>query len=115
MKLLVCGGRDFDDGDFLFAKLDGLHDRMPVSILIHGNAKGADSLAALWALQRGIHAASVPALWGTHGKSAGPKRNAAMLLLGPDAVIAFPGGRGTAHMVEASRKAGVRIVWEPKP
>ena len=115
MKVLVCGGRDFADMDFVFTTLDSAHKRTPFDLLIHGAAKGADSLAGAWALSRGIHTAAVPALWDAHGKAAGPKRNEAMLLLKPDVVIAFPGGRGTAHMVAASRKAGVRIVWEPKP
>lgn len=114
MKLLVCGGRDFNNSDFVWSTLRKVHDRNPVSILIHGGANGADKLAEQWADAEGIHYACVPALWSIHGKAAGPKRNRAMLLLQPDAVIAFPGGSGTADMVRAARSAGVRIVWEPK-
>lgn len=115
VKLLVCGGRDFADEPFLERTLDAVHAKRPLSILIHGDAQGADTLAMMWAKRRGIHYASVPALWDALGKAAGPRRNEAMLLLSPDAVVAFPGGRGTAHMITAARKAGVHIVWEPKP
>ena len=38
-------------------------------------------------------------------------RNRRMLIEGkPDLVLAFPGGKGTANMVEISRKAGVKVV-----
>jgi hypothetical protein len=112
VKLLVCGGRTFMDDAFMFATLDMVHKRRPVSIVIHGGAKGADHYAELWAVARGIHYARVPALWESLGKAAGPKRNEAMLLLAPDAVVAFAGGRGTAHMVKIARDAGIKV-WEP--
>jgi len=37
-----------------------------------------------------------------------------MLEWGPDLVIAFPGGRGTADMVRQARIAGVKVI-EIKP
>lgn len=118
MKLLVCGGRDFKDTAFIFATLDKVHERKPVSIVIQGGADGADAIAKAWAKTRNIHHAQVDAIWRPNGvldRGAGPKRNRAMLLLAPDAVVAFPGGAGTADMVKAARAAKVRIVWEPKP
>jgi hypothetical protein len=114
MRLLVCGGRDFAGDSFLIRSLDSVHQRKPVSIVIHGGATGADHYAELWAIARNIHYARVPALWAGLGRSAGPKRNEAMLLLAPDAVVAFPGGRGTAHMVSIARDAGIQV-WEPTP
>jgi len=114
MKVLVCGGRDFTDDAFLFRALDAAHARIPFSIVIHGGAKGADHYSELWAIARGIHYARVPALWDALGRSAGPKRNEAMLLLAPDVVVAFPGGRGTAHMIRIATEAGIKV-WEPKP
>jgi hypothetical protein len=43
--------------------------------------------------------------------AAGPIRNARMLEEGkPDIVIAFPGGRGTANMIEQAHAAGVEVV-----
>jgi UDP-N-acetylmuramoylalanine-D-glutamate ligase len=51
-----------------------------------------------------------PAKWDLHGKSAGPIRNQQMLDTGVDLVIAFPGGKGTAHMVSIAKKAGVKVV-----
>jgi hypothetical protein len=113
MKVLVCGGRYFADAATLDKALDGL---LPhgVTMIIHGGAKGADFMAGCWAERRGVHCATVPALWHVHGKAAGMIRNRAMLTLQPDMVVAFPGGAGTAGMVNEARRAGV-VVWEPMP
>jgi len=43
-------------------------------------------------------------------RRAGPERNAAMLGLGPDLVVAFPGGSGTAGMVRLAKAAGVEVI-----
>lgn len=112
MKLLACGGRDFADREGLERALDAAHSKRPITILIHGGARGADLLAGQWALSRGILVAEVCALWKQHGKGAGPIRNRGMLTLSPDAVIAFPGGSGTADMVGIATEAGLPV-WRP--
>lgn len=109
MKVLVCGGRDYGDLDRMLRVLDKFHAKHPISVLIHGGAQGADILSGVWAERRGVHCATVLARWNHHGKKAGPMRNAAMLELKPDAVIAFPGGRGTADMVRQAEAAGVKV------
>lgn len=111
MRLLVCGGRDFDDHDLLFERLDQFHAVMPVAVLIEGCARGADELAGQWADARGIEHVRFPADWKRFGRSAGPRRNEQVLVEGkPDLVIAFPGGRGTAHMVAQAEAAGVSVI-----
>ena len=112
MKLLVCGGRDFADREGLGRALDAAHAKRPITILIHGGARGADRLAGRWAEERGILVAEVRALWKQHGNGAGPIRNRGMLALGPDGVIAFPGGNGTADMGSIATAAGVPV-WRP--
>jgi len=100
MKVLVCGGRDFDDVIMLHETLDKVHQKYDDLFIIHGDAPGADRMAGKWARLNGVHYAAVPALWNFYGNKAGPLRNLAMLqYLEPDAVVAFPGGSGTAHMV----------------
>jgi hypothetical protein len=48
--------------------------------------------------------------WGQFGSGAGPIRNSKMLAEGkPEMVLAFPGGRGTANIVEQARSAGVSV------
>ena len=115
-RLLVCGGREFSDRDALFTALDRAHAKRPVSLLIHGAARGADTLAGEWAAARGIAVEVYPARWDVDGrKRAGPIRNQRMLDEGkPDACVAFPGGRGTADMVRRCREAGIPV-WEIPP
>lgn len=112
MKVLVCGGRNYSNREAVNAALDALP--FEVSILIEGGARGADMLGRMWAEARGIHTATVRALWKLKGKPAGGERNAAMLLLRPDYCVAFPGGTGTADMIRRCDTAGV-IVWQPYP
>lgn len=107
MRTLVCGGRDFADWRYLCRMLDGAG----VTLVIHGGAAGADTLAGRWAASRGVPAEVYPADWSRWGRAAGPRRNREMLGRGcPDVVVAFAGGRGTANMVGQARAAGVPVV-----
>lgn len=110
MRVLVCGGRDFNDENVLYDALDEFHEQHNIGCIIHGGARGADALSSKWAAARNIETFSYPADWDQYGHSAGPIRNAQMLKEGrPMAVIAFPGGRGTADMVGQARAAGIDI------
>src|ERR1019366_10136458 len=98
--VLVCGGRNFCDLVRVFSALDLLHKTQgPITQLISGAARGADTHALEWAESRGVERLSMPADWNTHGMKAGFIRNQEMLAKNPDYVVAFPGGRGTNHMV----------------
>jgi len=109
LKVIVCGGRHYMDRERLYLTLDLLHAATPITILMHGNAKGADQLADDWAMGK-VKTATFPAAWERHGKAAGPLRNQEMLDAGPDLVVAFPGGRGTADMVRRAERIGVPIM-----
>jgi hypothetical protein len=115
-RILVCGGRDYSDAESLNATLDNIIANIKSMAsgqsvrLIHGAARGADSLAAAWASSRGIAATAYPANWNLYGRSAGYVRNTQMLEEGqPHLVVAFPGGAGTAMMTRIARSAGVTV------
>lgn len=111
MKVLVCGGRDYNDSHRAFLLLNVIHRRTPISLVIEGGARGADRLGREWALLRALPVMTFNAKWREHGKAAGAIRNADMLTYGkPDLVVAFPGGIGTADMVRRAEKAGVPVV-----
>lgn len=113
MRLLVCGGRDFSDTARAYRVLDKLHRTHGVEVVIEGHARGADRIAGYWARRNGIDNLKFPADWDTHGKAAGAIRNQQMLDEGkPDLVLAFPGGRGTADMVQRARAAGIPVQRE---
>lgn len=118
MKVLVCGGRTW--GVQLEGKPPGktvgeqqmlfysLHSR-GITEVIHGGAPGADSVAGQWARANRVKETPVKADWQKFGRAAGPIRNAEMLKLKPDLVIALPGGKGTENMIKLSRAAGVKV------
>jgi hypothetical protein len=110
MKLLVTGGRNFYNYEMVYTTLDMLHKEDNITLLIHGDAQGADRLCAQWAKLNNIEIVAYPADWDIMGKAAGVIRNSAMLLEKPDVLVVFPGGKGTADMVNKALKAGIKIV-----
>lgn len=109
MRILVTGGRDYGDRAYLFRVLSILHELQPLSLLIVGDAPGADRFAWQWAIENKVSWIRYPADWGRYGRAAGPIRNRQMLEAQPQLVLAFPGGRGTADMVNAANAAGVWV------
>jgi hypothetical protein len=116
-RVLVCGGRNYQDSDHVHNTLCALDaERGPITCIIHGAATGADTEGMRWAqlmatAPRKITHAPFAADWRTHGRAAGPIRNQRMLDEGhPDLVVAFPGGRGTADMVRRAQRAGVEVI-----
>ena len=117
MRLLVCGGRNFDDRALMDWALDP-YLPMPTTelLVIEGGARGADTMAREWAQKHGVTVMEFPANWEFFGKAAGPVRNNTMLRWGaPDVVVALPGGNGTAHVVRQARAAGIAtVVIDPR-
>lgn len=121
-KILVCGGRNYKDKSKVHLTLtqycidNGFCSdddyQMPFGItLVHGGAKGADELADAWGVINWIPVIVYKPEWKKYGAGAGPIRNQQMLdKEKPDVVIAFPGGKGTADMIQRAKKAGVKII-----
>jgi predicted Rossmann-fold nucleotide-binding protein len=113
MRLLVCGGRNFDDRERLLTAMNSAVRgvSMATVTVIHGGARGADSMAGVIANDVRVPVIVFRADWERDGNSAGPKRNQRMLDEGkPDLVLAMPGGVGTADMVRRARAAGVPVM-----
>ena len=106
LKILVTGGREYSNRPFVFGALDYIHRTRGISLIIHGAATGADTIAGEWAASRGVQQMRFPITsqdWRRLGLVAGPMRNHRMLLVGkPDGVIAFRGGAGTEDQVRRS-------------
>jgi len=117
MRVLVCGGRDFEDQDLLDRTLDRINEERGISTIIHGLARGADRMGGEYARVHAIPVLEFPADWGKYGRKAGYVRNARMLKEGqPELVVAFPGGKGTMNMVNQAIDAhiGVYVVGKPR-
>ena len=115
MRVLVSGSRTIssDHRDYVHSVLQQGYGRYDV--LIHGDAKGLDTMAAAWAWKNGVPVKAYPAEWKRYGKSAGPIRNAQMLTEGkPDILLAFVDkplltSRGTRDMVTKALDAGLTV------
>ena len=115
IRVLVCGGRHFNDALTLGSWLGGIHKQQGISLLIEGGAPGADFMARKFAEWQGIPTKTFEADWDRHGRAAGPIRNKQMLDEGkPDLVVAFEGGKGTKDMVSQAVEAGVRVIAATK-
>jgi hypothetical protein len=131
-RVLVCGGRDYDDDQRIHEVLSDItnpvHGGNFSFELVCGMARGADMRSRAWAKDHGLVVHEFPADWNDlshpdavirtfphNGKQydamAGNRRNKRMLDEGkPNLVIAFPGGKGTANMVKLAKEAGVKVI-----
>lgn len=119
-RMLVCGGREFSDREMMWLALDGIRlwVPVPIQVVIHGAQRGADTLADVWAKERGLEVLPFEAEWTRFQGSAGPIRNRRILREGlPDFVVAFPGGDGTQNMLKQAWRAKVTRIdlrrWDP--
>lgn len=111
MKVLVCGGRDYHNKEFLYSVLDEFHKEYNITLIIAGDARGADEMAINWASDTHLHFNMYIADWEAEGKAAGVIRNQRMIDEGrPDFVIAFPGGKGTQDMIDRTIRAKIHLI-----
>ena len=70
-------------------------------VIVHGAARGADSLASAWATRNGVKQDSYPAEWDKHGKAAGFIRNEKMWKVADAGIIFWDGeSKGTKHSIK---------------
>lgn len=112
-KVIIAGGRDFDDYTLLAqscdAELSAIEKIIDVEI-VSGGAKGADSLGEKYAAQHSLSVKVFPADWNKYGKRAGYIRNEQMAKYA-NCLIAFWDGksRGTKHMIDLANKHSLHI------
>lgn len=101
-KLIVAGGRDFQDYDLLSKTLHGIANNefadKQVSI-VTGMARGADTLGLQFALEQNVKVYRFPASWDRYGKKAGYMRNTQMGNFADGLLAFWNGSKGTGHMI----------------
>jgi YspA, cpYpsA-related SLOG family/Possible lysine decarboxylase len=124
MRLIIAGGREYQFTEQDKACLDSLdfqqeQTRDPIVMVLSGGSghqewlngrlvlSGADRWGARWAESRGIPVSVFKPDWSL-GRKAGPLRNEKMASMA-DAVVLFPGGRGTDSMYREALKARLII------
>ena len=94
-----------------------MHRKFHFTEVFSGGAFGADHEGELWAASKNISVKVFQADWDILGRRAGMVRNDRMLQAanrnGNCVVIAFPGGKGTNHMIDIACDEGVPV-WYPR-
>ena len=111
-RILVTGSRTWTDNTPIRHHLARCRTTYPGAVLVHGNAHGADRIAAgIWRSWR-LPIEAHPADWHTHGRTAGYRRNTAMVAAGADLCLAFihNGSRGASHCAALAEQAGIPTI-----
>jgi hypothetical protein len=105
MKLAVIGSRNFNNKQCLFDCLNQFNTQFPITEIISGGAKGADSLGFDWAISNNIPTKIFKPDWAKYGKGAGFIRNKD-IINNSEYVIAFWDGnsKGTKNSIELAKK-----------
>lgn len=130
MKLIIAGGRDFRDYDLLereckifiaeqtFLKSENASTLNSSDITtISGKAMGADLLGERFSSKYGFNILEFPADWDSHGRSAGPIRNAEMARNATHCICFWDGeSNGTKNMIENCKKFNLvyKIIYYKK-
>lgn len=115
MRVLFSGSRHFEARGPVRGILEALMKRVgtPKELtVVHGAARGLDTIAGEEAERLGATVESHPADWNRHGVAAGPMRNSHMVGLGADLLVAFPlpRGSGTQDCMRKASKVGIPVL-----
>ena len=113
-KVIIAGGRDFNDYDLLKVKMNRILSNITDEIVvISGTARGADSLGEKYATEMGYKLEQYPANWNKYGKRAGYLRNKQMADVAHACVCFWDSkSKGTKHMIDLAneKKLKLRVV-----
>lgn len=115
MVILVTGDRNWSTTPQKSVVLEALRCFQPDNpIVVHGAAKGVDTIAGEIAEALDFEVHPHPANWEKFHRAAGPIRNTEMLEEEPDIVLAFHddllSSKGTKNMVNQAVKAGIPTI-----
>jgi predicted Rossmann-fold nucleotide-binding protein len=108
MKVIIAGGRDYRFTEADKKALDKLFTDHEFTEIVSGGARGADREGEHYAMYKGLPIRHFYAQWDRNGRGAGFIRNVEMAEYA-DALIAFPGRRGTEHMMKTARQHGLLV------
>lgn len=112
MKILICGDRNWSDENTITETLFPFIMDYPT--IIHGGARGADTMGETVAERFSLRTTNFRAQWSRYGNSAGIIRNREMIKAKPDLVLAFhndiENSKGTKDMIKIAREAGIEVI-----
>ena len=110
MKIIIAGGREFNDYDLLKSKCDEILRLQTDIEIVSGKARGADKLGEDYAKEKGYKIKEFPADWEKYKKGAGYIRNKKMAEYS-EGLIAFWDGKskGTKSMIDLAKQHGLKV------
>ncbi len=110
MRLIIAGGRDFNNYDLLEREAEEMISGEQNVEIISGLARGADLMGCRFAEEKNIPLRGFAAEWGKFGRAAGPIRNK-LMAKNATHLLAFWDGksRGTMHMIDYAEKMGLKV------
>lgn len=103
MKVIIAGSRDIEDYSLLIRAIK--NSMFDITEVVCGCARGADTLGETWAIANNIPIKKFPADWNTHGKKAGPIRNAQMGDYADCAIVLWDSvSKGSKNMIDYMNK-----------
>lgn len=109
MRLIIAGGREFNDYPLLKSTLDNFLQNItdPITI-ISGTARGADKLGERYAQEKGYECIKFPAMWEKYGKASGYRRNVEMAEVATHCVVFWDYmSRGSKSMIDIAKRKGI--------
>jgi hypothetical protein len=111
LRIVVCGGRDFNDRSMLSCVLWRVHERRGLAEVVHGGQRGAEQMASRWAFEYDVQRTEVRAEWRKYGSAKALMiRNRRMFDLKPHGLVAFPGDGNSRTVVQSARERGVPVL-----
>ena len=108
MKIIIAGGRNFNDYALLKSILDSLLKEQHFEV-ISGTAKGADSLGEIYAKENKLKIHYFKHDWSI-GKSAGYLRNKDMAEFADGCICFWDGkSKGTKHMIDLAKEYNLKL------
>lgn len=109
MRVMITGSRLWIDRKLIKEELEKLPRNV---IIVHGGARGADSIASDLAAEMDLDVEIHIPNWKDQGRSAGIIRNNKMLDSGIDLVLAFQvnDSRGTQHAIDGAKRRGIKTI-----
>lgn len=113
MNIAIIGSRNFTDFELLSSTILNylFENKLTVTSVVSGGAKGADSLAEKFALENYLKMTVFKPDWKQFGKRAGFIRNT-LIIENCDIVFAFWDGKsnGTKDSIDKAEKLGKKVI-----
>ena len=111
MKIIVCGAEEYQNSQLLTKTLRDYTKRHKVSVIVIGQAQGAETLTAEWAMQNSIRLSIVPSNRLMQGVEATIDRISRIIETHRDAaaVLHFKGSANSEDLCQRALRCNIAV------